>query len=593
MKSALFRKALGCILLALLLIPGINALAEEEYLQYGELELFTHGAIPQPQGIMLIADDDFDTYVADQLRAQATEIYVRDYNMTKDTLLTAMSMLINDNPDLFYVSSEIGYYITSTGYITRIVPQYLYTGDDLQSRIDAFNASVDEIAAFASQATTDVGKLLRLNDYFCVHYQYDDSLTIYSPDLLFSGGTGVCQAYMLGYAAVLDELGIANTHATSYAMSHTWNVVQLDGSWYHIDATWNDSSTTNLFAGHDYFLLSDTGITAASHYDWISSVAAVNTKYDSFFWQGIETPFGTAGDSVVYLDPDVPDGVRTICRWDANSETTEAIRSFDILSEYGSYVIYSGIEPITSSADRIFYASRSRLISVAHDGSDPRLIYDTGDDAVHIWSCWLENGTIYMLAGDPQSTLNVITCSEDDQITLSISNEIAYLAPDETLQLSAALSKDLANTPTFTWASSNEAVATVDETGLVTAEGFGAATVTARYADGAEGSCSVIVHGEKLVTIPSGTTAIEFEAFLNSAAEEVVLPEGLQSIGVRSFGNCESLKLVHIPDSVSYISAVAFSGSENVTLLCAPGSYSESYALSNGIRCVLLPETAE
>ena len=39
--------------------------------------------------------------------------------------------------------------------------------------------------------------------------------------------------------------------------SHAWNLVQLDGKWYHVDVTWDEAG------GHLYFLKSDDFINEA------------------------------------------------------------------------------------------------------------------------------------------------------------------------------------------------------------------------------------------------------------------------------------------------------------------------------------------
>ncbi len=58
--------------------------------------------------------------------------------------------------------------------------------------------------------------------------------------------------------------------------------------------------------------------------------------------------------------------------------------------------------------------------------------------------------------------------------------------------------------------------------------------------------------------IPDGVTSIGAQAMLGSQFQQVVLPQGLTSIGWAAIAECESLRTLTIPESVSYISGVAF-----------------------------------
>lgn len=290
-------KKLCALALALMLLIGCAAAEEYEAelsgeVQSAQMQLFTSGAIPQPRRMRAVTPPGFADYVAEQMRSQPEKINVLSYAIRPEDLPVLLSDVINNNPDLFYIGSNIEYTTGSkTGNVYNIFPEYLYTGDDLKNRIASFNATVSQITAHAKSVSSDpVGRMIAVNDYFCTHYQYDNSLSIYGPDQLFTGGTGVCQAYMLAYAAVLDQLGIENTHATSYSMNHTWNLVQLDGDWYHVDVTWNDPDRSDLVTSYRYFLLSDTGMENNKHYGWTASYSADNEILDNLFWRRIYTP---------------------------------------------------------------------------------------------------------------------------------------------------------------------------------------------------------------------------------------------------------------------------------------------------------------
>ena len=111
------------------------------------------------------------------------------------------------------------------------------------------------------------------------------------------------------------------------------------------------------------------------------------------------------------------------------------------------------------------------------------------------------------------STARIVVTAEDGvttkeyQITFSrrvyvsevtISAEEAEAAEGETLQLSAEAQPSNATDRTITWSSSDESVATVDETGLVTAVSGGSATIRAASADGAYAECLITVHHAEL-----------------------------------------------------------------------------------------------
>ena len=70
---------------------------------------------------------------------------------------------------------------------------------------------------------------------------------------------------------------------------------------------------------------------------------------------------------------------------------------------------------------------------------------------------------------------------------------------------------------------------------------------------------------------------------LDTSLTEIILPEGVQSIGDRSFGYCYKLTSVYVPLGTNSIDQIAFKGSGSVVLDVAEGSYAHEYAVSHGI----------
>lgn len=91
-----------------------------------------------------------------------------------------------------------------------------------------------------------------------------------------------------------------------------------------------------------------------------------------------------------------------------------------------------------------------------------------------------------------------------------------------------------------TFASSDEAVAVVDENGAVTGVGEGTAKITATAASGVTAACEVTVNGLCVFTLPAGLTAIRSEAFAGlPLADAVRIPAGVTDIAEDAFAGSD------------------------------------------------------
>ncbi|WFQ95432.1 MAG6410 family transglutaminase-related lipoprotein [Mycoplasma feriruminatoris] len=77
----------------------------------------------------------------------------------------------------------------------------------------------------------------------------------------------VCTGYAKGFQMLMDELGILCTLITSdvsprdvNGVKHVWNLVEIDGEWYHIDTT-SDRIENNQKQEYRFFLLHDDDFT--------------------------------------------------------------------------------------------------------------------------------------------------------------------------------------------------------------------------------------------------------------------------------------------------------------------------------------------
>lgn len=219
---------------------------------------------------------------------------------TRQALDAAIADVVYSSPELFYVASG---YATQTmdGDVVGLKPSYTKTPAEVASMRETYEALLGEIV-LGAPAGSDFDKLLYLHDYFVLNYTYDHSNStenkIRDAYNFFVQKTGVCQAYMLGLIAAAERLGIESIPVTSDAMMHAWNMVKLDGEWYHVDLTWDDNGTLPNSISYRYFLQSNNGIVAIDadraenkrHRDWVCAEIADDTRFDAAVWHLTHAP---------------------------------------------------------------------------------------------------------------------------------------------------------------------------------------------------------------------------------------------------------------------------------------------------------------
>ncbi len=140
------------------------------------------------------------------------------------------------------------------------------------------------------------------------------------------------------------------------------------------------------------------------------------------------------------------------------------------------------------------------------------------------------------------------------------------LLPYQGAQLSAIVSADAFQfeNQLVTFTSSNKKVATVDENGWVQAKGAGTAVITAVSENNIRATSQVTVSKATVLKLPSALRTIQANAFSGVAAEVVVLPAGVESIGDGAFANLSGLKLVVVPEAAAQAAKDAFAGTQAV-----------------------------
>lgn len=189
-----------------------------------------------------------------------------------DVYLVAIA-LKNDHPEIFWL--PYAWYIGEThngqlailfvnkmqenvgGSIESITATYVVERAKKQKMQQELKAAVEKIKSKIT-ATDPYEIELQIHDILCKQITYTDdpspSLLAYTAYGALVQGNALCEGYSRAFQLLLYEFGINSTLVTGYAgQEHMWNLVEIDGKWYHVDVTWNDQNDTQ----HSYFNLTD------------------------------------------------------------------------------------------------------------------------------------------------------------------------------------------------------------------------------------------------------------------------------------------------------------------------------------------------
>ena len=160
---------------------------------------------------------------------------------------------------------------------------------------------------------------------------------------------------------------------------------------------------------------------------------------------------------------------------------------------------------------------------------------------------------------------------------VSLSPATASLEPGQSVQLNATVSPSGASNQSVTWSSSNSEVATVDQTGKVTALAEGSALVTATTADGGfTATCQVnaaFVIPVTTVLVTPASAILDPGNTLQLTA--TVLPENATNKGVTWITSSSAVATVNQNGLVTATGA----GSAIISVLTTDGNYSASCAV--------------
>lgn len=147
--------------------------------------------------------------------------------------------------------------------------------------------------ACISAGMSDYEKEKAVHDYLVLNtaYDYENYQNGTLPDISFRAAgvflyrTAVCQGYAEAFQLLLNLIGIEcyTVTGTSGGVSHAWNIVRLDGEYYHVDVTHDDPvPDAPGEVRHHYFNVTDRELSATHDRQTHPEIVCDGEKYNYY-----------------------------------------------------------------------------------------------------------------------------------------------------------------------------------------------------------------------------------------------------------------------------------------------------------------------
>jgi len=188
---------------------------------------------------------EMQSLVKQALSVHAYTLYMNsNANIFNSTASYIESLISGQNGD-YSIHSCNGYHLNRRNNSYTVTFDYLATMEEDQ----ASDAYVQQTAGSLVGANTKE-TIRKVHNYICNLTDYSDATAVNQADFrspydAIASHQTVCTGYALLFQRYMDVLGIPCTTAAGIRNGgpHMWNIVNVDGQWYHIDTTWDDQKT--------------------------------------------------------------------------------------------------------------------------------------------------------------------------------------------------------------------------------------------------------------------------------------------------------------------------------------------------------------
>ena len=302
-------------------------------------------------------------------------------------------------------------YAITNGVVTSFAPVY-YDQDSFDYELYEQTAQ-SIIHQVILPDMTQWEMALAVHDYLIVNSQYDETLEKNTNYDLLVNGTAVCSGYAMAYLDIMTRLGIECRFVESQAMTHAWNMVNIDGNWYHVDLTHDDPTPDSYgYVSHDHFLKTDAQMKKLGYHGWDNGISCTDETFSEPIWANCNSQVIFTEDAIYTRIKD-NFNYTIYCTTD-ESEEPEAVAQITAktLTLDGDAYHYEN-NGLTLWDGKLWFSTVDRVRCLSLDTASVQTIfrYDVDENQKFIYSSLVKDGMLHLTLSDGQYQFSTQTIS--------------------------------------------------------------------------------------------------------------------------------------------------------------------------------------
>ncbi|MBP3300574.1 MAG: hypothetical protein J6M34_03625 [Clostridia bacterium] len=192
----------------------------------------------------------------------------------------------DDYPEHFWLANNYSYSIVNKK-IVSVSPNYTMNATQKASAQAAMEAQITALLNGLSTSMSQYDLEKAIHDRLILHTTYTNVDFCHTAYGALVNGKAVCDGYSRAFQLLCRRMGLdvlivrgkSNNPTTGVPEGHAWNLIKIDGNYYHIDVTWGDAGEPTA----DYI-----------HYGWFNVPTAQIQKDHIIETEGYDIPNCTA-----------------------------------------------------------------------------------------------------------------------------------------------------------------------------------------------------------------------------------------------------------------------------------------------------------